>query len=103
MIQFNECTKNPTDKTRLRWLLVIRWGIFVIGCLALLHTLIHDERPVPNPVVFNFTSVVLWVAGIIAILTSWTVGIISERIIKQREINELKSEIQELKNILAQK
>jgi len=58
---------------------------------------------VPNPVVFNFTSVVLWVAGIIAILTSWTVGIISERIIKQREINELKSEIQELKNILAQK
>ncbi|MCL2743275.1 MAG: hypothetical protein FWE67_05435 [Planctomycetaceae bacterium] len=57
----------------------------------------------PNPVVFNFTSVVLWVAGIIAILTSWTVGIISERIIKQREINELKSEIQELKNILAQK
>ena len=97
----NKCAKKPQDQ--LRWLQVIQWSLSVIGCLALLHTMIYDVRPVPTPVVFDFTSVMLWIAGIVAILIAWTAGMIRERILKRREIGELNAKIQELEDKLAQK
>ena len=93
MTQFNECVEKPTSKEdRLRWLLFVEWNLYIVGvCLTLTAVMTTGGR--------------VWApVGLIACLLAPAIGMIRERMLKHfREIDELKSKIQELEEKLAQK
>ena len=98
----NNLTDKPTDQPRLGWLQIIQWGLLVIGCIVGFFGAVFILLPQHHD---KFEAGwALFITGVIGILSFIVIGIIRKRVFEHfHEIDELKSEIQKLKDILAQK
>jgi len=102
MTQLKESTKKSPNP--LQYLRYARWSFFILGMGCFFLCILTAIFPPENKSDLLFTTMLLIPIGAIASMSSETVHMIHRLMLERfREIDKLKSKVQELEDKLAQK